>query len=153
MLVGRLVSSFISGKVSSRAQLTAVALVALLLVVAAIFVPVTVTAKMPAFMGAGAGFDMVNVPMSAFLLVLCGLCTSVMWGVIFNLAVEGLGSATAKASGFFMMMVVGGGVLPLIQSAISGSSAGHMASYWVVAAALAYMLWFALLGSRVKTDK
>jgi FHS family L-fucose permease-like MFS transporter len=75
-----------------------------------------------------------------------------MWGVIFNLAVEGLGSATAKASGIFMMMVVGGGVLPLIQSAIAGSPAGHMNSYWIVFAALVYMLWFALLGSRVKKE-
>ena len=150
MLVGRLVSSFISGKVSSRAQLSFVSIVALVLVAAAIFTPVTVTTKMPAFIGLSEGFDMVTVPLSALLLVLCGLCTSVMWGVIFNLAVEGLGSATAKASGIFMMMVVGGGVLPLIQSAIAGSPAGHMNSYWIVFAALAYMLWFALLGSRVK---
>ena len=104
-------------------------------------------------MGASSGFEMVDVPMSALLLVLCGLCTSVMWGVIFNLAVEGLGSATAKASGIFMTMVVGGGVLPLVMSAIAGTSLGHMASYWVVAAALVYMLWFALLGSRVKKAK
>ena len=153
MLVGRLISSFISGKVSSRAQLTVVAAAALGLVIAAICVPSEVTTKMPAFMGASDGFEMVDVPMSALLLVLCGLCTSVMWGVIFNLAVEGLGSATAKASGIFMTMVVGGGVLPLVMSAISGSAAGHMASYWVVAAALVYMLWFALLGSRVKKTK
>jgi FHS family L-fucose permease-like MFS transporter len=152
MLVGRLVSSFISGKVSSRAQLSFVSIVALVLVAAAIFTPVTVTTKMPAFIGLSEGFDMVTVPLSALLLVLCGLCTSVMWGVIFNLAVEGLGSATAKASGIFMMMVVGGGVLPLIQSAIAGSPAGHMNSYWIVFAALVYMLWFALLGSRVKKE-
>jgi FHS family L-fucose permease-like MFS transporter len=120
---------------------------------AAIFTPASVTTKMPAFMGAGAGFQMVEVPMSALFLVLCGLCTSVMWGVIYNLAVEGLGSATAKASGFFMTMVVGGGVLPLLQSAVAGSSAGHMASYWIIVAAIAYMLWFALFGSKVKSNK
>jgi FHS family L-fucose permease-like MFS transporter len=153
MLVGRLVSSFISSKVSSRTQLTAVCAVALAFVMAAIFTPASVTTKMPAFMGAGAGFQMVEVPMSALFLVLCGLCTSVMWGVIYNLAVEGLGSATAKASGFFMTMVVGGGVLPLLQSAVAGSSAGHMASYWIIVAALAYMLWFALFGSKVKSNK
>ncbi len=38
------------------------------------------------------------IPYSAFLLVLCGLCTSVMWGGIFNLAVEGLGKYTAQAA-------------------------------------------------------
>ena len=33
---------------------------------------------------------MVSVPLSCLFLVLCGLCTSVMWGGIFNMAVEGL---------------------------------------------------------------
>ncbi|MDE6611608.1 MAG: hypothetical protein K2K22_03515, partial [Muribaculaceae bacterium] len=80
------------------------------------------------------------------------LCTSVMWGGIFNLAVEGLGKYTAQASGIFMMMVVGGGVMPLIQNAIA-RSAGYMASYWLVVAMLAYLLYYALTGYRnVNTD-
>ena len=49
------------------------------------------------------------------LLVLCGLCTSVMWGGIFNLATEGLGKYTAAASGIFMVMVCGGGIIPAIK--------------------------------------
>ena len=85
------------------------------------------------------GFMMAQVPISALFLVLCGLCTSVMWGGIFNLAVEGLGKYTAQASGIFMMMVVGGGVLPLIQQSIS-DSVGYMASYWLIIAALALSL-------------
>ena len=90
--------------------------------------------------------------MSALLLVLCGLCTSVMWGSIFNLAVEGLGKYTAQASGIFMMMVVGGGVMPLVQNAIA-NSAGYMASYWLVVGMLAYLLFYALTGSKnVNTD-
>ena len=51
------------------------------------------------------GFEMASVPVSALFLVLCGLCTSIMWGGIFNLAVEGLGKYTAQASGIFMMML------------------------------------------------
>ena len=46
-------------------------------------------------------------------------------------------------------MVVGGGVLPLVQSAIA-DSVSYMSSYWVIVAALAYILWFAVLGSKVK---
>ena len=97
MLIGRLISSFISGKVSSRAQLITVSTVALILVLCAMFIPVSNKASMPAF--TGSGFSMVEVPLSALLLVLVGLCTSVMWGTIFDLAVEGLGAATNKASG------------------------------------------------------
>ena len=88
-----------------------------------------------------------QVPVSALFLVLCGLCTSVMWGGIFNLAVEGLGKYTAQASGIFMMMVVGGGVLPLIQQSIS-DSVGYMASYWLIIAALAYLLFYGLVGCK-----
>jgi FHS family L-fucose permease-like MFS transporter len=146
MLIGRFVSSFISGKVSSRAQLTATSAVAIAFVVAAMFTT-DVQASMPVF--TGSGFEMVQVPLTALLLVLCGLCTSVMWGAIFNLAVEGLGAYTALASGLFMMMVVGGGVLPLVQNAIA-DNAGYMISYWVPAAGLAYICWFALMGSKIR---
>ena len=83
-------------------------------------------------------------PVSALFLVLCGLCTSIMWGGIFNLAVEGLGKYTAQASGIFTMMVVGGGVTPLIRNAIA-TSAGYMASYWLVVAMLVYLLYYAQL--------
>lgn len=92
------------------------------------------------------------IPYSAFLLVLCGLCTSVMWGGIFNLAVEGLGKYTAQASGIFMMMVVGGGVMPLIQNWIA-DNVGYMESYWLVVAMLAYLLFYGLVGCKnVNTD-
>ena len=146
MLIGRFVSSFISGKVSSRTQLAVTSGVAIALVIVAMFTT-NVQASMPVF--TGTGFGMVQVPLTAVLLVLCGLCTSVMWGAIFNLAVEGLGALTALASGLFMMMVVGGGVLPLVQNAIA-DAAGYMVSYWVPVAGLAYICWFAVMGSKIK---
>ncbi len=146
MLVGRLVSSVISGKVSSRAQLVCVSSVALALVLIAIFSGKGAQTSMPAF--TGSGFEMVKVPVAALLLVLCGLCTSVMWGTIFDLAVEGLGAATNKASGIFMAMVVGGGILPLVQNFFA-DKVGYMPSYWIIIAGLAYILFFAVAGSKV----
>jgi FHS family L-fucose permease-like MFS transporter len=146
MLVGRFVSSLISGKVSSRAQLAATSAVAILLVVSAMFTT-EISTLMPVF--TGKGFAMAQVPLTALLLVLCGLCTSVMWGAIFNLAVEGLGAKSAAASGLFMTMVIGGGILPLVQGAIADATS-YMTSYWLPVAALAYICWFALLGSKVK---
>ncbi len=151
MLVGRLVSSVISGKVSSRTQLIVVSTTAIFLVCLAIFFPDDLRVSMPAYSSAD-GFTMAQVPAKALFLVLCGLCTSVMWGGIFNLAVEGLGKYTAQASGIFMMMVVGGGVMPLIQNAIA-DAAGYMASYWLVVAMLAYLLYYGIIGCRnVNTD-
>lgn len=151
MLVGRLVSSVISGKVSSRTQLTVVSATAIILIAIAIFMPSSIRVSMPAY-SAAEGFSMALVPTKALLLVLCGLCTSVMWGGIFNLAVEGLGKYTAQASGIFMMMVVGGGIMPLIQNAIA-TNVSYMTSYWLVIAMLAYLLFYGLIGSKnVNTD-
>ena len=67
----------------------------------------------------------------------------------FNLSIEGLGKYSALASGMFMTMVVGGGVLPLIQGAVADATA-YMTSYWVVVAGFAYICWFALMGSKIK---
>ena len=85
--------------------------------------------------------------MKCLFIFLCGLCTSVMWGGIFNLATEGLGKYTAKASGLFMAMVVGGGIMPFIQDLI-GVNVGRIASYWLSIAMLAYILYYAAIGSK-----
>ena len=139
MLVGRLVGGVVGGKVSSRSMMTVVCSAAITFLLCAMFIPKTLTMSL---LGA-------TVPVSILFFVLCGLCTSVMWGAIFNLAVEGLGKYTSIASGLFMVMVCGGGILPLVQGAVA-DVAGYINSYWVLVAALAYMLWFALSGSKVK---
>ena len=150
MLVGRFLSSIISGKVSTRTQLVTASSVAIVLVLIAIFLPESVTFKSPEI-------KMLNiysgeVPMKCLFLFLCGLCTSVMWGGIFNLATEGLGKYTAKASGLFMMMVVGGGIMPFIQDWI-GRTTGYVNSYWLVFAMLVYIFYYAVAGSKnVNTD-
>ncbi len=146
MLVGRTFSSVIAGKVSTRTQLITVSAVAIVLVLLAIVFPKSSTLNLPGY-SVENGIVWAQVPVSALFLVLCGLCTSIMWGGIFNLAVEGLGKYTAQASGIFMMMVVGGGILPLIQQAIA-KGAGYMNSYWLIVAALAYLLYYGLVGCK-----
>ena len=137
MLVGRFSSSLISGKVSPRAQLTTTTAVAILFLLIAIFMPEDIKMTLK-------GAD---VPVKVLFIILCGICTSVMWGVIFNLATEGLGKFTAAASGLFMTMVVGGGVMPLIQN-LMAQKVGDIQSYWIVVAMLAYILFYALVGSK-----
>ena len=146
MLVGRFVSAFISGKVSSRTQLTVTTAVALVLLLAAIFMPEANTMSLTIPNIAESTWIEAEVPTKVLLIILCGICTSVMWGVIFNLATEGLGKYTATASGLFMTMVVGGGVMPLIQN-LMATKVGDIQSYWLIVAMLAYMLFYALIGS------
>ncbi len=145
MLIGRFLSSVISGKISTRIQLITASAVAILLVLIAIILPEEVTFQSPEI--SALNITSGEVPMKTLFLFLCGLCTSVMWGGIFNLATEGLGKYTAKASGLFMTMVVGGGIMPFIQDWI-GRSVGYVSSYWLIFAMLVYIFYYAIIGSK-----
>ena len=149
MLVGRLIGGVVGAKVSPRKMLSVAAAAAVVLVTVAIFIPATVQVQFLGFNGAkGFGFNMI--PLSAALLVCVGLCTSVMWGGIFNLAVEGLGKYTERASGLFMALVCGGGILPLAMNAVVDiyGPAGYQPSYWIVVVGFAYIFFYALVGSK-----
>ncbi len=147
MLIGRSIGSVIGGKVSSRAMVICVSVTAIMLMTAAMLLGGDVQVAMPT----NWSFEVEQVPVAALFIVLCGLCTSVMWGSIFNMATEGLGKYTAKASGIFMMMVFGGGVIPWIQSAVAGHH--YLLSYIVPTLCVAYILCYALWGSKnVNTD-
>lgn len=209
MLVGRIASGAISGKISTRAQLLTVSGVGALLIFIAIMIPKTSRVDVPKFIydpDAKTEYILTNVglptsaieefknnpesfewsenyvhpetkevinlkeklyneakvkaedapkmletptvPLSAIFLIICGLCTSLMWGGIFNLAVEGLGKYTEQASGIFMMLVVGGGIMPLVQHNLLAPSLGYMGSYWLVIAMLLYLFYYALIGCK-----
>lgn len=147
MLVGRLAGAALGAKVSAKTMLTTVSGIGLIFVVLTIFLNPSTVVGLPVFKGTE-GFGIAQVPVNAALLVLCGLCTSVMWGGIFNLAVEGLGKYTERASGIFMALVCGGGILPFVQNFVVDLSGNYLVSYWVVAAGLAFLLFYALAGSK-----
>ena len=140
MLIGRFIGSAIGGKVSSRTMVICVASGAIALMVAAMLIGDSVMAK--TFVQG----TVTEIPLAATLLVLCGLCTSVMWTSIFNMATEGLGKYTAKASGIFMTMVFGGGVVPQIQSMIAAHDC--LLSYIVPIIGVALILCYAIWGSK-----
>ena len=137
MLIGRFSSTLISGKVNTKTQMTVVSTVAICLLLIAIFLPESATTTIGGH----------EVPLKVFFIAACGLCTSIMWGGIFNLSVEGLGKYTEAASGIFMMMVVGGGLMPWLQDIIAKSS-GAITSYWLQVAMVAYILFYALIGCK-----
>jgi len=142
MLIGRTIGSFIGAKVSSRTMVTCVATTAIVLMVCAMILGDSICVKLPT----NWAFEMQALPIAALLIMLCGLCTSVMWGCIFNMATEGLGKYTAKASGIFMMMVFGGGVVPQIQSVVAAHNC--LISYIVPVIGVAYILWYTIWGSK-----
>ena len=148
MLVGRFIGGAIGGKVSSRAMITTAATISIILLLFGMFAPATMTTNVPGVDWANLNLIWTEVPVSIFAFILVGLCTSVMWGGIFNLAVEGLGKYTAIASGIFMTMVFGGGILVPLQGWIADATSSYMTSYWLVLFCAAYILFYALVGSR-----
>lgn len=151
MLIGRLAGASLGAKISSKAMLTFTSALGLLLVFLAIFSSTGSLVNLPVLQQSATGglsFGFAEVPINAMYLVLVGLCTSIMWGGIFNLAVEGLGKYLAAASGLFMVLVCGGGILPVIQGLVA-DIAGFMPSYWVIIAALGYLLFYGLVGCKM----
>jgi FHS family L-fucose permease-like MFS transporter len=146
MLIGRICGASLGTIFSSKTMLAFTSTLGLLFILSAIFLPVSIHVSMPVFKS-DISFGLASVPISVMFIALCGICTSIMWGGIFNLAVEGLGKYTEAGSGIFMVMVCGGGILPLLQGKIADMSS-FINSYWVIAAALAYMLYYALIGSK-----
>ena len=140
MMIGRLVGGAIGAKVSSRAMITGCSVAGIALMLAAMFAPVqmvTVFSK--------------SFPLSMCFMVLCGLCTSVMWGGIFNMAAEGLGKYVPMGSGIFMAMVFGGVLIPV--QGMLADKIGILNSYWMTIALLAYVLFYALVGSKLGQKK
>lgn len=148
MLIGRFVGSTIGGKVSSRAMIIAVSAASLVLVAFGMFAPTDITISVPGIDWASITLIWAEVPLGIFAFLLVGLCTSVMWGGIFNMAVEGLGKYTAIASGAFMTMVFGCAVMVAIQAWVAGFTGSYLASYVVVLFCAAYILFYALIGSK-----
>ncbi|MFV0471878.1 MAG: MFS transporter [Paludibacteraceae bacterium] len=151
MLVGRLVGASVGAKISSKTMLTFVSALGIVFMLFGIYMPTSTTVNMPALTNTFS-FTTIKVPINVMFFILTGLCTSIMWGGIFNLAVEGLGKYTAAASGIFMVMVMGGGIVPLIQGFVSDHF-GYLNSYWVMLVCLAYLLFYGLVGYKnVNTD-
>lgn len=148
MLIGRFVGASIGGKVSSRTMITTVSVATLALVLFGMYAPTDVLVAFPGVDWGSLSVVWQDVPVGIFAFLLVGLCTSVMWGGIFNMAVEGLGKYTAIASGIFMTMVFGCAVMMFIQASVA-DAVGYIQSYWVVVFCAAYLLFYALVGSRV----
>ena len=147
MLIGRFVGASIGNKVSSRAMITTVSVATLVLVLFGMYAPSDVLVAFPGVDWGKLELIWQDIPVGIFSFLLVGLCTSVMWGAIFNMAVEGLGKYTAIASGIFMTMVFGCAVMMGIQGYVADLT-NYMTSFWVVVFCAAYLLFYALVGSK-----
>ena len=148
MFIGRSVGGAIGGKVASRAMVGTTAAVAIALIAFGMFAPDTLKVNVPGVDWANLSMIWVEVPVGVAAFILVGLCTSVMWGGIFNMAVEGLGKYTAAASGIFMTMVFGCAVMVAIQAYVVDLTGSYLTSYFIPLLCAAYIMFYAFIGSK-----
>ena len=85
-----------------------------------------------------------------WLIVLCGLMNSIMWPVIFPLAITGLGPFTKQGSSYLIMAIVGGALIPPLMGWLATNGGGLRVAFVVPALCYVYLLFYALSGYRVR---
>ncbi|HEY4061402.1 MAG TPA: MFS transporter [Puia sp.] len=82
---------------------------------------------------------------SVYSFISVGLFCSTLWPCIFTLAIAGLGKNTNEGSNFLIMMIMGGGVISLLQGYLAGDALlGIQKSYFVGVACFAYLAYYAI---------
>lgn len=82
--------------------------------------------------------------LSVYAFISVGLFCSTLWPCIFTLAVAGLGKHTNEGSSFLIMMIMGGGVISLLQGVVASDDIlGIQWSYLVGVACFAYLAYYA----------
>ena len=148
MFIGRSIGGSIGSKVSSRTMVSTVAIAAIALLAIGILSPASWKVTVPGVDWANLSMIWVEVPIGVAAFICVGLCTSVMWGGIFNMAVEGLGKYTAAASGIFMTMVFGCAVMVAVQAFVIDITGSILGSYIIPLVCAGYILVYALVGCK-----
>ncbi len=81
---------------------------------------------------------------SVYAFISVGLFCSTLWPCIFTLAISGLGKHTNQGSSLLVMMIMGGGLLPMLQGVLAGDKLlGIQWSYLVGVACFSYLAFYA----------
>ncbi|WP_299598962.1 sugar MFS transporter [uncultured Microbulbifer sp.] len=126
-MVGRFIGAFVMCRVKPGYVLGFNGVVAILLILVAIY---------------SSG------PVAMWSLLLVGLCNSIMFPTIFSLALQGMGIQAGQASGLLCLAIVGGALVPLIQGAFADAFGLHP-SYFIPIVCYLYIVFYGLKGARV----
>ena len=82
---------------------------------------------------------------SVFAFISVGLFCSTLWPCIFTLSIAGLGRFTNQGASFLIMMIMGGGVISVLQGILAGDDLlGIRYSYVIGVACFAYLAFYAI---------
>lgn len=131
MMVGRLIGAVVLRKVNVRYAMIACSIAAIMLI---------------------GGSMAVDSPVAIVFMVIAGLCNSIMWGGIFNLASADLGDSAKLASGIICTFAIGGAVLPPLMGALQqsfGVAAITTGTIAALACLIIFYLYIILFSSRL----
>jgi FHS family L-fucose permease-like MFS transporter len=128
-MIGRFLGSALLAKMSPRKLLTAFATVNILLLLTTM-----------ATSGTTAMYSIVAI----------GLFNSIMFPTIFSLGIERMGPLTGKASSLLIMAIVGGAVMPYAQGFLA-DNIGVQHAFFLPLLCYAYIVFYGLSGSRIRT--
>jgi len=80
---------------------------------------------------------------SIYAFLSAGLFCSIMWPCIFSLSLAGLGKYQSQGSGFLVMMILGGGIIPPLQGKLADIM-GIQPSFFVGVICFVYLAFFAI---------
>jgi FHS family L-fucose permease-like MFS transporter len=86
---------------------------------------------------------------SVFAFASVGLFCSTLWPCIFTLAVSGLGKHTNEGSGYLIMMIMGGGIISVLQGILADSFIGIQYSFIAGVACFAYLAFYAIRSKKI----
>jgi len=87
---------------------------------------------------------------SVYAFIAVGLFCSTLWPCIFTLAINKLGASTTQGSGLLIMMIMGGGIVSIIQGGLAENPAiGIQMSYVVGIVCFAYLAFYAYIAPRI----
>lgn len=84
---------------------------------------------------------------AVWFMIAVGLCNSVMFAIIFSLAVRGLGNYTTQASGLLSTAIVGGAVISFLVGVLKDHTTWYVA-FMIPVACYLYLLYYGINGYR-----
>ena len=88
-------------------------------------------------------------PNTVTLIALLGLANALVWPAVWPLALDGLGSFTARGAALLIMGIAGGAILPLLYGTLTEYVGGQDA-YWIMLPCYLFILFYAIKGHKLR---
>jgi glucose/galactose transporter len=137
--------------ISQKRALAVCASLGIILTLAAVFVPAAALIHIPFIDLTTFQYVSLQIPYTVLFIAMLGLANSLVWPVIWPLALNGVGKYTKMGSALLIMAIAGGATLPLIYGWLTQVLHSTQQAYWIAIPCYLVILYYALIGHKIKT--